>query len=103
MSGICKICLTPLPLDAHHATKLCDKEECDKENRAQLSRKSSLKYLDKKKDEAMSGSLLRMKPGHKHDMWFVTEPLLKGRYLIIKIFYNLQKCIDYVREKNLTM
>ena len=96
----CKICSKPIPLDAHHLTKLCGREQCDKDNRAELGRKSSLKYLNKQKDKFMGKVKLEMKPGHKHDMWFVTEPLLKGRYLIIKIFYDLQKCLDHIHEQN---
>ena len=96
----CKICSKPIPLDAHHLTKLCGREQCDKDNRAELGRKSSLKYINRKKEEFMGKSKLKMKVGHKKDMWFATEPLIKGRCLIIKIFYDLQKCRDYIAVQN---
>jgi hypothetical protein len=42
---------------------------------------------------------LRFKKGHKNDMCFAVEDTFDG-YIICKVFYNVDKCLDYIERTN---
>ena len=42
---------------------------------------------------------LRFKAGHNKDMYFAIEDTFDG-YIICKVFYSVDKCLDYIERTN---
>ena len=43
---------------------------------------------------------LHLKVGHKQDQFFAVELPKPGEYLIRKVFYTKQKCVDFISTEN---